>query len=176
MEEQTYFEYVQEKIKYIERYISLVKNGQITPELINGALAHYSGISSWLVGEYEKIVYESQIRKEEFQVEFDSWLIEASEQINKDRVQSKYAGVKEIEASARVNHRDEYLKWKRELIILDRKESLYRRLLEQWKQHGNIILGLGNNARAEMKALNIDAIMNSDDGKQNKLKKISKQL
>lgn len=163
-----YHEYVQQKLKYLERYTSLIHNGEITPEAINHAVASYSGLHSWMITEYEKVCLDYDILKEEYQSHFDEWFIESRNKLNETRLSSKYASATEIEANARVNHRDEYLRYQSKLKILERKVSMYRRLMDNWKNQAQMIIQLSQNSRAEMKALGIQDLANWDNPKEEK--------
>lgn len=178
LEEQDVIDYqtfVQNKLKYIERYIALIKNDQITPEAINHALSSYESVGNWLISEYESVCLEQECVKEEFQIDFDEWFLKASEQINEKRIKSNFASKMEIEAKARVDNRENYLRWQRKLKILDRKVSLYRRIMDNWKSQKDMIVNLSQNSRAEMRALGIQDLANYDE-KESQSKPIVKKL
>lgn len=158
-----YHEYTQEKLAYIERYISLIKNREVTPDVINHALVSYEGVGNWLIKQYEDIALDYEDMKEEYQVDFDNWFLEASSKLNETRIKSKFASTTEIEATARVTHREEYLHWQGKLKIMERKVSMFRRLMDNWKNQKDMIVNLAQNSRGEMRALGIQDLANYDD-------------
>jgi hypothetical protein len=158
-----YHEYIQQKLAYLERYTTLIKDGNISPESINHALASYQSIGAWMISEYEKVSLDFDILKEEFQTYFDEWYLEASKKLNESRIKSKFASGTEIEATARVTHREDYLKWQARLKIMDRKVSLYRRLMDNWKAQKDAIVNLSQNSRAEMRSLGIQDLANYEE-------------
>lgn len=173
-----YHTFVQKKLQYIERYIAVIKNDEITPEVINHALASYQAVGNWLISEYEDVCLEYECTKEEYQIDFDSWLLDASNEINEKRIKSNFASKTEIEAKARVDNREEYLKWQRKLKILERKVSLFRRIMDNWKSQKDMIVNLSQNSRAEMKALGIQDLANYEEDKEEdkpKKQKIKKE-
>ena len=172
-----FHEFVQEKLKYLERYTTLIKEGNVIPEAINHALASYQSLGAWMISEYEKVTLDHDIMKEEFQADFDTWYLEARSKLNETRVSSKFASNNEIEATARVAHREEYLRWQSKLKIMERKVSMYRRIMDNWKSQKDIIVNLSQNSRAEMKALNVQDLANYDENKQpaKKIKKVKEE-
>jgi hypothetical protein len=158
-----YADFVNKKIQYIKRYSDLIQAGQITPENLNHALASYSGINNWLVTEYEKESLKYDFTKCEFEAEWDVWFLASKDKLNSSRVSSKFASNNEIEAEARVSNRDEYLRWKKILIAQERSVSFYRRLLDNWKKQGDVLVTLSNNMRSEMKAIMVNDFANSDN-------------
>jgi len=170
-----FYEVIQKKLEYLERYATLIKAGNISPEAINHALASYQSIVSWIVSEYEKVSLEFDITKEEYQVDFDTWYLEASNRLNETRIKSKFASNTEIEATARVNHREEYLRWQSKLKIMERKVSLYRRIMDNWKNQKDVLVNLAQNSRAEMKSLGVQDLANWDEDKPKKIKKVVRE-
>jgi hypothetical protein len=158
-------EFIQEKLDYIDNQCKLIKQGQVSIGAINDALSRYTGILGFLTNQYEGIMMEAEERKDEYQTDWDTWLIEASNQLNENRTKSKFASATEVEATARIKHREEYLKWKNKLNMLDRKVSFYRRLINNWMSQKDIIIELSRNSRGEMKALGIENLANYDEKK-----------
>ena len=160
-EKEEYLKYVQDKIKYVEQYMDIIKNYEITPQVINHALSNHGKIMNWLISEFEKISLDYEDLKEDYQVEFDKWVIEARKKLNDGRVASKFASNSEIEGCARVEHREEYLRWKRKLLIMEHKVSFYRRIRDNWQNQKDILTNLSWNTRTEMKNLNTEDYTNN---------------
>lgn len=149
-------DFVTEKLNYIERYINLIKNEQITPELINHALATYTGVNTFLISQHLLMSNDYDELQEKYQMLWDTWYLEARDRINAGRVASKLAANPEIEAEARRQHKEEYLEWQQKLRLLNKKTSFYSSLVKAWEGQGRKLETLGYNLRAELKALPIE--------------------
>jgi len=160
-DKEDYLDYVQKKIDYIQRYMDIIQNQEITPPVINHALAVHGSILMWLDREYEAMLFDFAAMKEDYQAEFDVWVIEARSTLNEKRVSSKFASNAEIEGQARVTHREEYIKWKRKLLVMEHKISFYKRLRNNWADQRDTLANLSWNSRAEMKALGTEDYVNN---------------
>jgi hypothetical protein len=163
-EKLSYLDFVQDKLKYIERYNTLIRNGQefITPEILNHALASHNAVLNWLIREYESISLDYGDLQEDYKSKMDEWIIEAKKVLNENRVSSKFASATEVEAQARITHREDYIKFKRNLLIYERKVSFYKRIMDSWASNKDLLVNLSWNMRTEMKALNIENYANKD--------------
>lgn len=170
-DKEEYLKYVEEKIKYIERYMAIIKNDEITPQVINHALANHGSIQDWLIKEFEHIQLDYTDLKEDYQAVFDEWVIEARNKLNEKRVSSKFASNSEIEGQARVDHREEYIKWKRKLMIMEQKMNFYRRIRDNWEAQRDILSNLSWNTRAELRSLNTEDYVNNVSKKRMKIPK-----
>jgi len=156
-----YEDFVQKKIEYIERYMNIIKNKEITPQIINHALANHGNVLNWLDKEYDHMIMDYESLKEDYQADFDKWVIEARSTLNEKRVSSKFASNTEIEGQARVSHREEYIAWKRKLLVWEHKISFYKRLRNNWEAQRDILTNLAWNTRAELRALNTEDYTNN---------------
>jgi len=148
--------FAQEKLRYIERYINLIKNNEITPELLNHAIATYSGVNTYLISQQTLMENDYEELKEEYDIVWGRWYLQARDKINVSRVPSKLAANPEIEAEILKDHLEEYKDWKARLRLYEKKVALYTRLVKAWEAQGRRLDTLGFNLRAEMKALPID--------------------
>jgi hypothetical protein len=157
-----YIEFTEETITYIKSTISLFHNTteEITPDQINGILASYYGIVTWLTERYEV----ETIHYKRYLQGYKTWWAEknreASRKINADRTKSKFASSGEIEGEAIADNKDEYNKRNDDIIIMERRVSLYKHLLDSWKDVLYIATTLSSNSRADMKSLGIERIYN----------------
>lgn len=149
-------EFVTQKLEYIERYITLIKNGEVTPELVNHAIATYTGVNTFLISQHLLMSNDYDELLAEYQMIWDSWYLTARDKINAGRVASKLAANPEIEAEARQAHAEEYQEWQKKLRLLNKKVSFYSSLVKAWEGQGRKIETLGYNLRAELKALPVE--------------------
>jgi hypothetical protein len=156
-----YESFVQKKLEYIERYMDIIKNKEITPQIINHALANHGNILNWLDKEYDHMLMDYESLKEDYQADFDTWIIESRALLNEKRVSSKYASNAEIEGQARVTHREDYTKWKRKLLIWEHKISFYKRIRNNWEAQRDILTNLSWNTRAELRSLTTEDYTNN---------------
>ena len=169
-----YHNFIREKIEYIERYTTLIANKQISPEALNHALAVYTNVTTFLISEYENTMLDLEDKQEQYKVDWDTWYLEAKNTINEKRVSSKFASNTEIESTARVAHREEYLQWMRKIKVLERKVSFHRRLLDSWNNQHKLLIAMSNNMRSELASLFTQDLANRDDisEKKKKIKKL----
>ena len=167
-----YLDFVQAKLKHIERYNTLIRENRdtITPQILNHALASHNGILNWLIKEYEDITLDYNDLIEDLKADMDEWIIEARKTLNENQVKSKFASATEVESHARVKHREEYIKHKRKILVYERKVSFYRRIMESWAGNKTLLENMSWNMRTEMKALPIEDYANKDMATEKKIK------
>lgn len=157
-----YVEFIEQTIEEIKKTISLFNNdtNEIRPEQINDVLGQYYGKSTWLISMYEQesIQYKSLCQ------DYKSWWAEkyreASRKINADRTKSKFASSGEIEAETIHDNKEEYDLKNKEMIIKERRVSLFKHLMENWKDILSTCITLSSNSRADMKSLGLERIYN----------------
>ena len=173
-DKEDYSTFVKKKLDYIERYLNIIHNDEITPQVINHALANHGSIMNWLDKEYDDMMLDYESLKEDYQCDFDSWVIEARSTLNDKRVASKFASNSEIEGQARVTHREEYIKWKRQLLVMEHKIAFYKRLRNNWEAQRDILANLSWNTRSEMKNIHTEDYVNNVYNSEEKKKVVKK--
>lgn len=174
MESMELYNEIQEKIQYIEKQISLIKDGEITPESLNNALANYYTINNFLITQYELISLEDESLKDEYKLLWSEWFMEIKNELIEKKLTSKFPSQTEIEAQALLKHKDDYKIWRQKLRDSERKVSFYRRLLEGWKTQANMLVNLSQNMRSELSALSIENSANKHINKEKVIRKIKK--
>ena len=161
-----YINFVINQINKYKKHVKFTSVGDLQPWLINKALAQYTDVNLALNSEYERIKWEYQNFKEKFQAWWDEKFVKTREELNPVSLASgKWKSVKEIEAQTRYKYASEYAEWRNKLKVLEHKVAFYRRLLENWKTHKDILVNLSFNLRGELKALQLENNnMNNPEG------------
>jgi hypothetical protein len=157
-----YIDFTEKTIDYIKSTLSIFKNKttEIPPDQINDILANYYGMSTWLTEQYEIETIHYKHEQQEYKVWWAEKIRAASNSLNTGRIQSKYANATETESEAINNNKDEYILKNDNLIIKERRVSLFKHLLESWKDILSVAITLASNSRADMKSLGIERIYN----------------
>lgn len=151
-----YIEFVTNEIEKYKGYTNLVRHSEVPPYIINKALAEYTNTSLTLHSEYQRIKSEHIKLLDEYQKWWDKVFLDAKYKLNPLSLSSgKWSSVKEIEATARVDNEEEYGKWREKLRNFELKISFYKRLIDSWKNHKDILINLAQNTRIEMRNLGI---------------------
>lgn len=158
---EVYLEYVNIQISKMGEMCDLIKEGDITPQTINWALANYTPIGVGLNGEYQRIKDLSTDYQLEYKEWWDEIFLEARDKLNDGRATSKFASKSEIESQARLDNKDRYRKWQMKLSELENKVRFIIRQIDIWKKHDSILTNLSMNMRSEMKALSIEERVNA---------------
>ncbi|MGD9679029.1 MAG: hypothetical protein AB7V16_11865 [Vulcanibacillus sp.] len=167
-----FLESTQETLSEIEKQSVLIKEGEIPPSLLNGALANYQGLNAFLIRQYEISVLEDEQLKDEYKMIYSKWFVDTRNKLNDSRISSKFASATEIEANALIDNREEYLSWKRKLNLSERKVSMYRRLLDGFKIQAQMLINISNNMRSELSALSVENRANRNLNKEKIIRKI----
>lgn len=151
-----YIEFVNQQIAKFKKNSKLVLFEEISPPLINKALAEYTFVNLTLNSEYQRVKAEYTQLMDEYQEWWDKVFLEAKYKLNPLTLASgKWSSVKEIDATARYDNKEEYKEWRRKLRSLELKIAFYKRLLESWKNHKDILVNIAQNMRTEARALGI---------------------
>lgn len=158
-----YIAYVEEQIKLFNEISTLHRDKEITPELINKALATYEQVNIGLIGEYNR----AKINEYETRKRYEKWYDKTFSEVRKAMIKEVgdkpiKISVKEYETQLRVEHEEEYWKWQDAITIAENKTSFLLRLVEGWKKYDSILVTLSHNMRSEMFALSLDNRINSD--------------
>lgn len=154
--------FAQQKINQIKEQTNLINNGEISISELNRCLVEFSSTSAYLIYEYEQASLEEEIFKDEYKLDYSNWYTEARNKLNVSRIQSKFANGTEIEAEALVQHREEYLEWRKKLLLAEKKTSMYRRYLDTLKIQGNILIQISQNLRQEGYSLQVEQKANKE--------------
>ena len=158
-----YVKFVEEMVAKWGQHSQLLRNDQVSPFLLNKALAEYQNVNIALIGEYHRHKSSYTDLESEFQAWWDEKFITIRARLNTpDLAASKWASTREIEAMVRVENKAEYGEWKRKLTAQERKVSFYRSLVDSWKRFDGILTTIANNMRSELKALSIGNRANRD--------------
>ena len=163
-----------EKIEFIESIGQIIKDGTISPESLNEALANFFSIQRYLITLYESVNLEFEMLK----LEYEQWYAECFQQskikLNEGiTTKSKFASTTEIQNDVIVSNKHEYNEYQQRLILADRRRSFYYRLMESWKANSQQIIQLAQNARTEIFALNVEKKANEDITKERLIRHVS---
>lgn len=152
----SYIEFVQQQIDKFIKHSKLIRYEAISPYDINKALAEYTNINLTLIAEYQRIKMNYAELKDEFQEWWDEIFIKAKSKLNPLSLASgKWSSVKEIEATARYDNREKFREWRGRLRGIEVKIAFYKRLLENWKNHKDILVNIAQNMRTEARTLGV---------------------
>ena len=158
---QKYIDYAQSLIDDYKEARDLTNNRNITPDQINYNLAIYLKVSDILIDEYEKAKLEYDNEKEAFQIWYDEKYILIKERLNPlDLTAQKWAGKDEIASYVRKENKEDYLKWKENLLFLERKVSKLRRICDSYKTFSYLLTTLSDNMKTQMNNLHLESRMN----------------
>jgi hypothetical protein len=166
MNYQDYVTYVQEQIKLFEKYTHLIDDalGEITPQIVNYNLAHYTNVNIALNAEYQRKKNHLSRTRRDFQLWWDEKFVTIRRAQNPaSSPASKWLSKQEIESETRAQYKDEYLKWREDLDDLEDQVSFIQRLLQQWSDHGKMLTTLSQNMRQEMLSLGIQDRVNKTE-------------
>ena len=149
---------VQEKVDYLDRYTKVIRDQNIPTTVLNYVSANFPGLNSWLLKVYEAECVRDMGLKQDYKIQWSEWLIAVSTELNQSRIKSKYASASEIEAHTIVKNKEEYRKWQRDLIMSEKRVSMYRRLKDDLEDTLKIIIALNANSRSEMKSLSVEGV------------------
>lgn len=159
-----YKEYVEQQLDQFSKYASLIDDAslEVTPELVNTALANYTNVNVALNAEYQR--YKSELQKAErsFQLWWDERFTDVRKENNRlDIAGTKWISYKEIASETRMRYKEEYDQWASHVQELEDRVNFLRRLLDQWEKHGHMLAQLGQNMRAEMQSLGVQDRVNA---------------
>ena len=163
MEKFDYIDYVEEQIELFQKYSKLYDDylQEVNGNQINNALAHYSGVNSTLNAEYQRKKKQLNDTIREYQEWFDNKFMGVKDKVHGGKPSSFKASQKEIEIQLRYENSKEYKEYQQVISDLEHSTAFLRRLLEQWKRHGDMIIALSQNMRSEMKSFGLENIVNS---------------
>lgn len=157
-----YINFVNDHVEKYKGYTDLIRDAvEITPEVINSALANYGKVYDLLIAEY----YRKKADLKEVQLGFEEWwdgkFCEIRQEINKyDIAGTKWLSRQEIESETRNRNKAEYKDWQARLFKAEQEANFLSRKLEQWKKLDNILINISYNMRSELKSLSIENRMN----------------
>jgi len=162
MKEFNFVEYVEEQIEMFKMYSKMYEDGshEFSSNEINNALLHFTGVSSALSAEYQFRKKNLATAKKDFQIWLDSKFIEAKKKVMEGKPASFKPAKTEIDIYMRYSNVE---LWKKYSDLIEDGElavRFLRRLLEQWKQHGQIMIALSHNMRSEMQSFGITNAVN----------------
>lgn len=158
-----YQEYVNKHIEKYKKYQQLINknSNEISPMLINRALAQYNDVWDMLIGEYQKYKDELIDLEDEMNDWFDEKFVEVRhELINEIESKTVKLAVKEIETELKVRYSKTYRQYREAIKIVEKKKRFILRQIDKWKKFDGILNTLSNNLRSEMKALSLENRMN----------------
>jgi hypothetical protein len=156
-----YVEYAQNLIEEYQEARNLTDNRNITPDQINYNLAVYLKVSDILIDEYEKAQLEYNNQKEDFQIWWDEHYIKIRERLNPlDLTAQKWAGKEEIASYVRNENKDQYMEFKSELLLSERKVSKLKRICDSYKNFSYLLTTLSDNMKIQMNNLHLESRMN----------------
>jgi len=163
MSEETtaYIDNVSKVIDLYKEYVSVIEGNNITPSVINEALANYEMILLTFIGEYSRKTHELFIVEEEFQSWWDERFVAVRRELNDSSLAaSKWLSKSELQAETRVRYAKEYKEKNTKLFLKKEEVNLYRRLIDSWKKYDSMITNLSLNMRSELKSLSLQNRMN----------------
>lgn len=158
-----YVKFVEETIEKYTKYSNIISDAnEITPQIINEALANYSRVFDMLLFEY----YRKKAEHKEVELEYIIWW---SEKFNVTRSifndvsipGTKWLSKNEIESETIQKNQTEYKQWQYKLFELENETSLLSRKIESWKKMDNILINISLNMRSELKSLSLENRFNS---------------
>ena len=153
-----YFDFVEKQIEMFKKYSQLYDDHtvEISHIEVNNAMVYYSAVNGTLNAEYQRKKLEHKEIKEEFQKWWDEKYIEVKLSLESDRPKSYNVPKNEVETNVRVSYAEKYKNYQNLITDLELAVSFLRRLMDQWKQHGNILIALSQNMRQEMKSFALE--------------------
>ena len=146
-----FIKFVQTQIEKLQQYTQLGTKKEITFNELNSFLLSYNTIFLSLVGIYNiaKIEYLKE------QEDFDNWFSEKfiiirNRENPKELSATKWASQKEIEYMVRQEYKSEYVPRKSKLLLMERKASFFRRLIDIWTSQQYILSTLSKNLQTEL--------------------------
>ena len=159
-----YITYVEKMIEEFGKIGNLVdEHNDVTPQRINTAMAMYYPISMALIAEYQR----QKIHYEFLSLEYQHWEDEKFQEAKEKVIQSYpdnktiKPSIKEFDTQMRRDNKEEYSKRKMELTESESRMRFLLRLMNKMDSFDKILTTLSSNARAEMRALSLDANMNA---------------
>ena len=158
-----YVSYVESQISLFKEYSNLVDLGlnEVTPALINKNLAIFTQVNIALNGEYQRKKAELASIQREYACWWDEKFVSVKNDMSAGKPSSYKVAVKEIEVELRNTYAKDFAEWTEKINAADLNVAFLRRLLDQWKQHSNIIIALSQNMRQEISSLSLGDRMNS---------------
>jgi hypothetical protein len=160
-----YIKYVQKTLETFSDIGNLINNGEISPNLLNTALAKYYNTSLALNSEYQRQKINHSVLETEYQVWYDEKFLESKKLVITEYSESKSIkpSVKEYEITLRSTFKAEWLEWDLKLKESEAKTQFLLRLRESLNKYDSILTTIANNMRSEMRSLSIDQRSNAND-------------
>ncbi|MFW6225417.1 MAG: hypothetical protein ACOC3V_00495 [bacterium] len=158
-----YLEFVETTIKKYQKYSQFInyETSEITPEAVNTALAQYNDILLMLISEYNRKKDDYNKISLDYQLWWDEKFSNIRRELNPmNAPASKWASKSEIESEVRVQYKNEFLDWQKNLLKIEQEKSFIGNLLDAWKKMDSILITLSTNLRAEMKSFSVDSRLN----------------
>jgi hypothetical protein len=165
---ENYIQYVMKKTSEYEKNVTLVnENNEITPELLNRALAEYIPISFAIISEYQRAKSDKFIIERKYNDWYNFKFVEVRKKMIEEIDNSKTIkiAVKEIEAQITVDYNKDYNEWQEKIAEADFRVSFLRRILDQMKKFDSILTNLSNNLRQEIRSFSLQDRINNDPTK-----------
>ena len=151
-----------ERIEYINNIGNLIRDGEITPETLNEALANSFAIQRYLNGLSETILAED----DDLKLDYSIWYAEVSKlaenKLSEGMPSSKTISDNKIKNQVIIDNTSEYKEWQNKLILSNRRVSFYSSLKDAWKTYTKHITELSCNMRSELMTLRVEDRANRD--------------
>jgi hypothetical protein len=160
-----YQEYVHRHIEKYKKYQKLIvekgRSREISPFLINEALAEYMNVWDMLTEEYQRYKDELSVLEDQMNDWYDEKFVEIRhELINEIESKTVKLAVSEIDKELKVRYQDVYREYRDQVKQAELKKRFILRQLDKWKKFDGILNTLSNNIRGEFKALSLQDRMN----------------
>lgn len=159
-----YIRYVQETLSTFSKIGNLINGEEISPNLLNKALAEYYNTSLALNSEYQRQKINHSVLETEYQIWYDEKFLEAKRIVITEYSETKSIkpSIKEYEIALRSSFKKEWLEWDLKLKDSDSKTQFLLRLRETLNKYDSILTTISNNMRSEMRSLSIDSRSNAN--------------
>jgi len=163
--ESDYIQFVEDQIRNWKAVSKLSNpSGNVSPDLLDKALATYEETNLALIAEYERYKYRYEQEKEKFNIWFDEIFENARTTLNDPTLPAaKWASKSEIESHARVQNKGKFLEWKTKLNTMQAQVSFFRRVVDSWGRMDKILVTISSNLRSQLGALSTQSRANSQE-------------
>jgi hypothetical protein len=161
--------YIKTQIEIFKKGIHLINDEKdISPSLLNEALANFTHVNIVINIEYQKIRKKLKNLEVELGLWWDEKFVEVRRELNDPSLAaSKWLSKSELESETRSRYKEEYKDLEQKKNNLDAQRSFIQRMTEIWKTHGNILITLSNNMRQEMRSIGVSERANIEEYIQN---------
>lgn len=153
---QNYEKFVRNSMKQYEALTDLIHDNEITPYVLNKALASYFKIHLSVITEYQILKSKFQIQTLGYKEWYAEKLEEAKEQVISEYSKSAKPAKYEFENRVQVLYKTEMREKQLELFETENNMKMLSKVLDALKRYDNVLCQLSNNMRSELKSLSLE--------------------